>query len=249
MDKEYPIPLYYRVYQNLKQKILDGIYKPGDRIPPESELVQIYNVSRLTVRRALEELRSEGFISRAKGKGTFITGRKEEEQMNVLKGFTDKAKEEGFSVKSVVLENKLVEVPLELAETFQIEQGTMVILLKRIRYMNEDPVAIESAYLNTAVDVRLLNILRKDMAKESLYDFLRNELKLPLIRAYEILEVTEVSGLDAKHLNVSAGTCSLLRKRYTYTSNNKCVEFVRSIYRGDKYRFKIELKTTGVFEK
>ncbi|MGJ8455487.1 GntR family transcriptional regulator [Pseudothermotoga sp. U03pept] len=249
MDKEYPVPLYYRVYRNLKQKIVDGFYKPGDRIPPESELVQIYNVSRLTVRRALEELRSEGFISRAKGKGTFITGRKEEEQMNVLKGFTDKAKEEGFSVKSAVLENKLVEVPLELAEVFGVEQGTMVILLKRIRYMNEDPVAIESAYLNTAVDVKLLNILKKDMSKESLYDFLRTELKLPLIRAYEVLEVTEISGPDAKHLNVPAGSCALLRKRYTYTSENKCVEFVRSIYRGDKYRFKIELKTTGVFEK
>ncbi|MEJ5229949.1 MAG: GntR family transcriptional regulator [Pseudothermotoga sp.] len=249
MDKEYPVPLYYRVYRNLKQKIVDGIYKPGDRIPPESELVQIYNVSRLTVRRALEELRSEGFINRAKGKGTFITGRKEEEQMNVLKGFTDKAKEEGFSVKSVVLENKLVEVPLELTEVFGVEQGTMVILLKRIRYMNEDPVAIESAYLNTAIDVKLLSILKKDMSKESLYEFLRGELKLPLIRAYEVLEVTEISGPDAKHLNVPAGSCALLRKRYTYTSESKCVEFVRSIYRGDKYRFKIELKTTGVYEK
>lgn len=76
MDKEYPIPLYYRVYQSLKQKILDGVYKPGDRIPPESELVQIYNVSRLTVRRALEELRSEGFISRAKGKEHSSLGEK-----------------------------------------------------------------------------------------------------------------------------------------------------------------------------
>ncbi len=249
MDKEYPIPLYYKVYKDIKQKILDGVYKPGDRIPPESELVLSYNVSRLTIRRALEELRSEGFITRAKGKGTFITGKKEEEQMNVLKGFTDKAKEEGFSVRSTVLENRLVEIPTELTSVFGLEPGTMVILLKRVRFMNEEPVAIESAYLNTSVDVRLLNLLKKDMSKESLYEFLRNDLKIPLLRAFEELEVTQISGSDAKLLSVTPGSCALLRKRYTYTTNNRCVEYVRSIYRGDRYRFKIELKTSGTFEK
>ncbi|AEH50439.1 GntR family transcriptional regulator [Pseudothermotoga thermarum] len=249
MDKDYPVPLYYKVYRDLKQKILDGIYKPGDKIPPESELVAIYNVSRLTIRRALEELRSEGFITRAKGRGTFITGRKEEEQMNVLKGFTDKAKEEGFSVRSLVLENKLVEIPSELVEVFGLEPGTMIILLKRVRYMNDEPVAIESAYLNTSVDVRILNILKKDMSKESLYEFLRNELKIPLLRALEEFEVTQISPSDAKLLSVNPGACALLRKRYTYTTNNRCIEYVRSIYRGDKYRFKIELRTSGAFEK
>ncbi len=249
MDKEYPVPLYYKVYKDIKQKILDGVYKPGDRIPPESELVSNYNVSRLTIRRALEELRSEGFITRAKGRGTFITGKKEEEQMNVLKGFTDKAREEGVTVRSLVLENRLVEIPSELTQVFNLETGTMVILLKRVRYMNEEPVAIESAYLNTAIDVRLLNILKKDMSKESLYEFIRNELKIPLLRAFEELEVGQVSGNDARLLSIAPGSCVLLRKRYTYTTNSRCIEYVRSIYRGDRYRFKIELKTSGTFEK
>lgn len=247
--EEYPVPLYYRVYKELKRKILDGEYRPGDRIPPEIELVKSFGVSRLTVRRALDELKSEGLITRHKGKGTFIVGRKEEEAMNVLKGFTDKAKQEGFSVKSHVLDNKLVEVPTELCGIFGLEQGTMVVLLRRVRFLNEDPVAIESAYLNPAVDVRILNILKRDMSKESLYEFLRNELKIPLIRAMEELELTQASSSDAKHLGIQPGACALLRKRYTYTANGKCVEFVRSIYRGDKYKFKMELRSEGTFER
>ncbi|WP_041076015.1 GntR family transcriptional regulator [Thermotoga caldifontis] len=247
--EEYPVPLYYRVYRELKRRISEGEYKPGDRIPPEIELVKAFGVSRLTIRRALEELKSEGLISRHKGKGTFIVGKKEEESMNVLKGFTDKAKEEGLNVRSHVLENRLVEIPPELCQVFGLEQGAMVVLLRRVRFLNDEPVAIEAAYLNPAVDVRILSILKKDMSKESLYEFLRSELKIPLIRALEELELTHVSSSDAKHLGLQPGACALLRKRYTYTSNGKCVEFVRSIYRGDKYRFKMELRSEGTFER
>ncbi|WP_031504968.1 GntR family transcriptional regulator [Pseudothermotoga hypogea] len=247
--EEYPVPLYYRVYRELKRRISEGEYKPGDRIPPEIELVKSFGVSRLTIRRALEELKSEGLISRHKGKGTFIVGKKEEESMNVLKGFTDKAKEEGLSVRSHVLENRLIEIPPELCQVFGLEQGAMVVLLRRVRFLNDEPVAIEAAYLNPAVDVRILSILKKDMSKESLYEFLRNELKIPLIRALEELELTHVSSSDAKHLGLQPGACALLRKRYTYTTNGKCVEFVRSIYRGDKYRFKMELRSEGAFER
>ncbi|KAF2957271.1 GntR family transcriptional regulator [Thermotoga sp. Ku-13t] len=247
--EEYPVPLYYRVYKELKRRISEGEYKPGDRIPPEIELVKSFGVSRLTIRRALEELKSEGLITRHKGKGTFIVGKKEEESMNVLKGFTDKAKEEGLSVRSHVLENRLIEIPPELCQVFGLEQGAMVVLLRRVRFLNDEPVAIEAAYLNPAVDVRILSILKKDMSKESLYEFLRSELKIPLIRALEELELTHVSSSDAKHLGLQPGVCVLLRKRYTYTTNGKCVEFVRSIYRGDKYRFKMELRSEGAFER
>jgi GntR family transcriptional regulator len=247
--EEYPVPLYYRVYKELKRRISDGEYRPGDRIPPEIELVKAFNVSRLTIRRALEELKFEGLITRHKGKGTFIVGKKEEESMNVLKGFTDKAKEEGLNARSLVLENKLVEIPSELCQIFGLENGAMVMLLRRVRFLNDEPVAIECAYLNPAVDIRILNILKKDMSKQSLYEFLRNELKIPLMRAIEELELTHVSSSDAKHLGLQPGTCALLRKRYTYTTNGRCIEFVRSIYRGDKYRFKMELRSERTFER
>jgi len=76
MDKEYPVPLYYRIYADLKEKIAEGVFKPGDRIPSEKELCKIYGVSRLTIRRALEELRREGIIERTK-KRYFHNGIKE----------------------------------------------------------------------------------------------------------------------------------------------------------------------------
>jgi Transcriptional regulators len=224
--EEYPVPLYYRVYKELKRRISEGEYRPGDRIPPEIELVKAFNVSRLTIRRALEELKSEGLITRHKGKGTFIVGKKEEESMNVLKGFTDKAKEEGLNARSLVLENKLVEIPSELCQIFGLENGAMVMLLRRVRFLNDEPVAIECAYLNPAVDIRILNILKKDMSKESLYEFLRNELKIPLMRAIEELELTHVSSSDAKHLGLQPGHVRTVEKAL-YLHNERKVHRVR----------------------
>jgi len=249
MDKEYPIPLYYKIYADLKEKIAEGVFKPGDRIPSEMELCKIYGVSRLTIRRALEELRREGIIERTKGRGTFITGSKKEEQLTVLKGFTDEARNKGYRVKSRVLENKLIEVPVEARDAFKLEPKTLVVLLKRLRYINDEPVAIEWAYLNPNVSVKILNVLKEDMSRRSLYEFLREEVGLVLSRAIEVLEIVNLTEEDARLLEVPQKSCAVLRKRFTYTSENECVEYVLSLYRSDKFKFKIELRSGGIVRK
>lgn len=249
MNKEYPVPLYYRIYVDLKEKIMEKVFKPGDRIPSEMELCKIYKASRLTVRKALEELKREGIIERTRGRGTFISGSKEEEQLTVLKGFTDEAKSKGYRVKSKVLENKLIEVPVEARNVFKLEAKTLVVLLKRLRYINDEPVAIEWSYLNPSVNVKILNILKEDMSQKSLYEFLRKEVRLTLSRAVETLEIVNLTEEDARLLGTSPKSCAVLRKRYTYTSENECVEYVLSLYRGDKFKFKIEMKNGGTIKK
>jgi len=92
---ETPIPLYYKLYVDLKESLNSGKYQKGDKLPTEKDLCQKYGISRLTVRRAMDELRREGFIERLKGKGTFVTGSKREEQLAILTGFT-KTDSSGF---------------------------------------------------------------------------------------------------------------------------------------------------------
>ncbi|OQX57136.1 MAG: GntR family transcriptional regulator, partial [Thermotoga sp. 4484_232] len=186
---------------------------------------------RLTIRRALEELRREGIIERTKGRGTFITGSKKEEQLTVLRGFTDEARNKGYRVRSKVLENKLIEVPVEARDAFKLEPKTLVVLLKRLRYINDEPVAIEWAYLNPNVSVKILNVLKEDMSRRSLYEFLREEVGLVLSRAIEVLEIVDLTEEDARLLEVPQKSCAVLRKRFTYTSKNECVEYVLSLYR------------------
>lgn len=236
MKESYPIPMYYRLYKQLKERIMQGYYRDG-KLPTEKELCDEFSVSRMTVRKALERLVIEGLIERKKGKGTFIRKVQGEEHLTKLTGFTEEVGEN--KVKSEVLANKLVRVPPEAKSVFNLPDGSLVVMLKRIRYIDDTPVAVEEAYLNPAVDVRILNILEKDMSKESLYRILRKEIGISLVRADEIIEVAELSSQQAKLLNLKKGKCALLRKRYTYTSDGQCVEYVVSMYRGDKFKFRV----------
>lgn len=234
-----PIPLYYKLYTQLKESIDKGQYTRGDKLPTEKELCEKHSVSRLTVRRALEELRREGIIERQKGRGTFVREIKREERLTNLTGFTDEANREGKKAHSKVLENRLVKIPSGTVSEFEMPAEGMVVLLKRVRYLNDEPYAIEEAYLNPNADIRLLNIMDRNMEKESLYKILLNEFNLNISYAEEEMELTRLDQDAAVHLNQNEGDYAILRRRYTFTKDGKCVEYVSSLYRGDKYKFKI----------
>ena len=226
---ETPIPLYYKLYVDLKESLNSGKYQKGDKLPTEKDLCQKYGISRLTVRRAMDELRREGVIERLKGKGTFVTGSKREEQLAILTGFTDEARKRGVETRSVVLENRLVRVPAD----------AMVVLLKRVRILEGEPYAIEEAYLNVGADIRLLNITQRDMERESLYGILRKEFGINISYAEEEMELTRLKKEEARFLRQDQDECAIMRKRFTYTKSDICIEYVISLYRADKSKFKI----------
>jgi len=230
------VPLYYKIYLELKSRILKGFYSDG-KLPPELKLCEEFKASRITVRNALEQLRKEGLIYREKGSGTFIKKFRSEEELSRLTGFSDEMK--GKKVSSVVLENKLVKVPIDAQERFGISEGSLVVLLKRVRLIDDRPIAVESAYINPSIDLRLLDILNRDMTQNSLYHFIQDELGIKLSRAEEELEVIKVGREEAKLLMIKAGECAIMRRRYTYTADERCIEFVLSIYRADEYKFRV----------
>ncbi|BBE31674.1 GntR family transcriptional regulator [Tepiditoga spiralis] len=232
-------PLYLSVYKKIKSDLINNKYKKGDKIPKELELCETYNVSRLTVRRALDELVREGLLKRVKGTGTFFNGFKTEEVLTRLSSFTDESIKNGFSSKSIVLENTLITIPEELIPVFNLPINSKILKLKRIRYRNEEPYAIETAYLNLAADIRLLNILDEDMNKKSLYSILINEYKLSLKYAEETIEVTQLSLEESKYLEQKKNSPAALRRQITKLDNGICIEYVVAVYRADKYKFKV----------
>jgi GntR family transcriptional regulator len=236
---ETPFPLYYKLYVELKEALQSGRYLKGDKLPTEKELCLEYGLSRLTVRRAMDELRREGFIERLKGKGTFVTGSKREEQLATLTGFTDDAQKKGREAKSVVLDNRLIRVPADAVDAFKIPADAMVVLLKRVRMLEGEPYAIEEAYLNVGADIRFLNITQRDMESESLYGILRKEFSINISYAQEEMELTRLKRDDARFLKQEINDCAILRKRFTYTKSDVCIEYVISLYRADRSKFRI----------
>lgn len=230
------VPLYYRIYSELKSRILKGFYADG-KLPSELRLCEEFGASRITVRNALEQLRKEGLIHREKGSGTFIKKFQSEEELSRLTGFSDEMK--GRQVSSIVLENKLVPVPIDAQDRFGVTEGSLVVHLKRVRLIDERPIAVESSFINPSVDLRLLNVLNRDMSHSSLYHFIQDELGIKLARAEEELEVVKIGRDEAKLLNVKPGECAVVRKRFTYTVDERCIEYVLSVYRADEYKFRI----------
>jgi len=242
IDKNSPIPIYHQLYRILREKIKNGTFNIGEYLPPENTLAKSYHVSRLTVRQALAELVEEGLIKKRRGKGTLVVQPKNVENLTELRGFTDDARMLGYTPSSVVLENKLVDVPAIAMKRLNLQVGSKVVLLKRLRLLNETPYAIEWAYLNPALDTRILSILEMDMSKSSLYDFFRNTLGIKMKYADETLEVARANKENSHLLKINIDECVVLRRRFTYTQEEKCIEYVQSIYRGDKYKFNIRLR-------
>uniref|UniRef100_A0A7V3REB9 GntR family transcriptional regulator n=1 Tax=Mesoaciditoga lauensis TaxID=1495039 RepID=A0A7V3REB9_9BACT len=242
IDRKNPVPVYHQIYRIMKEEIEKGVFQSGDYLPSEEELAKIYDVSRLTLRQALRKLCEEGIIEKKKGKRSKIVQIKNVENLSELKGFTQDAILSGHSASSIVLANKLVDLPDEVGETFKIPKESKVILLNRLRLLDNIPYAIEWAYINIAIDVRMLNLLETDMSASSLYEFFRKNIGLKLEYADETLEVVMAGVENAKLLGIQTGSCLLFRKRFTYSSTGKCVEYVQSYYRGDRYKFNVRIR-------
>ncbi len=241
IDKNSPIPIYHQLYECLKKRIKNGEFKVGEYLPSENSLADFYDVSRLTVRQALSKLVEDGIVEKLRGKGTRVKNEKNVENLTELSGFTDEARRNGYIPSSIVMQNTIVDAPFYIIEKLKLPQKSKMILLKRLRMLNGTPYAIEWAYLNPAVDTRLLNILEMDMSNGSLYDFFKNVLNLRLEYGDETLEVGHASVEDARLLGIHVNDCIVLRRRFTYTDNSECIEYVQSIYRGDKYKFTIRI--------
>jgi GntR family transcriptional regulator len=115
----------------------------------------------------------------------------------------------------------------------------MVLLLERVRFLDDEPLAIEKSYLNPLIDIRILNIIQRDMSKESLYRILREEFEIGLQRAVEYIEIAQMSKKEAKYLECETGDYGILRHRYTYIDSGECIEYVISIYKGERYKLRV----------
>jgi len=196
-------------------------------------------VSRSTLRRALDELKRELVIESRRGSGTYVCSRKREESIGSLTGFTEEALRDGKRATSRVITNAIISPPEAIKAFFDIPYGAMIVCLKRVRYLNNEPYAIEEAFLNPAVDIRVLGVVEEDMSKDSLYAFLKNDLGILLDYAQETIEVCQLSREQARLLRLAEGALAIMRERFTYTNKDLCIEVVRSIYRGDRYKLKV----------
>src|ERR1044072_2603952 len=233
LDESSAQPLYQQLQRALRGAIEDGITGPDDALPPERDLAEMLGVSRITVRKAIDELVEDGLLIRKQGSGTFVSNRVEK-NFAKLTSFSEDMRARGREPRSVWLNRATGTVTPEEALTLRSSPGTPVYRFHRIRFADDAPMALEYA---TVLASCLPSV---DALESSLYEALERTGNRP-VRALQRLRAVLLTAEQAKLLGANPQDAGLLAERVGYLADGRAFEFSQSFYRGDPYDFVAEL--------
>nr|WP_253957873.1 GntR family transcriptional regulator [Metabacillus halosaccharovorans] len=230
--------MYYQLEEQIKKTIETEELQPGDALPSERELSESYQISRMTVRQAITNLVNKGYLFREKGKGTFVSSQKFEQNLQGLTSFTEDMKARNLVPGSKLLHFEIYPADKDIRATLSLKDEELIYKIKRLRLANNEPIAVETSYL----PVNLVPGLTPDILASSLYTYIENELELTIGHASQTVEAAIVDAEDQQHLNIHKDVPVLLIQRETFLENGTPLELVRSSYRADRYKFKIDIE-------
>lgn len=227
------LPKYQIIENDIKKQIYSEEIKAGDLIPSENQLSKMYEVSRMTVRQALNNLVNEGFLFKHKGKGTFVSKRKIEKNIQGVRGFTEEMQSEGREVKSVVNHFEIKEPEDNIREKLFLDEDEKIIYVERVRYGDDIPVLYEELYLPYKI---FANLTIEDM-QQSFYNYIEKNTKFKISYCIQEIEAQTSNKNFSKVLNISKEVPLLKITRNTFLNNGRPFEYVISTYRSDQYKF------------
>jgi GntR family transcriptional regulator len=239
IDKTLPMPAYLQLGEKLRRAIQQGELPAGSVLPPERELAEMLGLSRMTIRRALESLAEAHYIESRQGSGTYILPRRLEQPLDRVMGFTDEVQNLGFRPGSVLLEAKRVPADKDVSGALALSENDIVLRISRLRTADDEPLAVQTSHLLPLLsDLSIEHLKRKGslyQTLEDLYEIRPSVAKqsvsarLPLQREQELLAISETTPV-------------LALERTTFDTEGKAFEYVKSVYRSDKYRLRLELR-------
>ena len=233
------LPLYYQIERDMRRRIETGIWQRGQQIPSEKELCSLYDVSRITIRQAVSALVDDGLIVRERGRGSFVRNPVITAGVRGLTSFSDEMAALGMRAGARVLSIRREPATADIADRMHIEAGASVVVIHRLRFADESPLGIQTAYLPSA---RFPGLEHADLTWQSLYTYLEAQYGVVLAEAHETFSATTIAGEDARLLNVQDGVCGFYVERLTYDQKQEIFEFVTSTMRGDRYQVQLVLR-------
>lgn len=239
IDKNSPLPYYIQLKEILKGYIENGDWKTGSQIPSEPELCEIFEISRTVVRQALKDLTYEGLLVREKGRGTFVAEPKINEGLiQELTGFYQDMTGRGLHPESQILKQHIIPANAWVANSLGIEDGSLVIEIERLRFINREPIVLVTTYLPFASCPALVEA---DLRQRSLYEFIEQECNLFIDRGRRTIEAVPANEYEAQLLQIEKGSPLILLNSVSYLQDGTPVEYYHALHRGDRSRFEVEL--------
>jgi len=231
-------PLYQWLTVTLREEISQGVYKPGDALPTEHELMRRYDLSSTTVRRAVQELVREGWIYRKAGKGTFVKRDKVEEYLLRLTSFAEEMQSRHITPQFQLIQAKALVPSSEVARALDLPAQQQVYLIERVQLANGEPIALAKGYWQYQIGEQLA---QQNLNNIPLYTTVENKLHTLLIEADESISAASANADIARKLQVARRAPLLVRRRLTYTTEMHPIEYTTTFYRADRYEYKIRL--------
>lgn len=226
-------PVYQVIENDIKDKIQKGELKHGDMIHSENELKDMYFVSRMTVRQALNNLVNEGYLYRHKGKGTFVNNIKIEKKMQGLIGFTEEMRRMNKRVRSKIITFDTMKADDEIASKLFLKSGDDVYSIERIRYGDDIPVLFERLY----IPVSIFKDMDQKIMESSFYEYIENQLNIKISYCIQTLEAKSSNPRVSEMLEIQKSSPVLFMTRNTFLDRGFPFEYVKAYYRADQYRF------------
>jgi GntR family transcriptional regulator len=231
------LPRYQQIIDYYRSLIESGKLVEGFKMPTEEEMCNQFNVSRITIRRALDGLMQDGYIFKQQGKGSFVTTKRTDIQLNHLQGFNEEMRALGYEPSSKLISMEIVNPTEAIANALGINVTQKIYFIIRLRCADGMPMAIERVHLPF---YRFPGIEHEDLTK-SLYETFKQKYGCELTKAEQFIKAGSASDEDAELLDIKPGKPVLLISRSTFERSGKPFEYVQSTYRGDKYQFNVTI--------
>ncbi|MFS0724347.1 UTRA domain-containing protein [Paenibacillus sp. 1P07SE] len=234
LDVSSQTPLYAQLKQIIKEEISRGVYKSGQKLPPESEMCDTYGVSRVTVRRAITDLVEEGFLYSQQGKGSYVQETKMKRELISVGSFSDITTASGKKPSAQILSNVIIEADEKLADIFKGREGDRVLKLHRLLYIDHSPFIIETSYF----PLGLLPDLEQHIGESlSTYQILKKRYGIEPSYSEKTLEVVQSLEYEANLFRCDRGELLYRIDKISYDAEDRPLHYSQSLYMTSKVMF------------
>ena len=230
------LPRHAQISRHLREAIEQNIYGPKEKLPSEKELAEQFEVSRITVRRALQTLENEHLIQRSQGRGSFVCDPKSSQPALELTDFTEDMALAGRTATSQVLKKELFPASERIALALEIEEGTKVVELTRLRLADGQPIAIDKTYL-PAFYAQLLE--GENLEEQTIYEILENKYEITIQRGCIKIKAAALAPEWALHLKMEPGAPALQVERVSYTIQEKPIYYQIRFNNSNKIQYEL----------
>jgi GntR family transcriptional regulator len=229
-----------RKYDSIRERVLDLVeeLETGAAIPPERELCARFGVSRMTLRRGIDDLVREGYLDRQQGRGTFVAVPKIAQSLTMT-SFSEDMRRRGLAPGSRTLSLKMVTAGARLGRRLEVPPAAKVLQVLRLRLADDEPMAIETLSVPAAT---VPDLTAGDLVNASFYELLESRYGIVVASGRQTIEPTVLNQDEAELLGVPLHSPAFLFERSSRAPDGTVVEFVRSIYRGDRYQLVVDLE-------